>query len=222
MISYSNTLKLSAWLAHQHPDAFRVALKAAGKLKQTPAGRLGVFGDLTSDVPAPLDTSSPIVDVPAPDLSSLTVPSIDTSIADTSTSSGGFWSSIGSGLSSVASEVGSLASSIVNPQVLSSVGNAASSYFRAQGQQAQAQVLQTQFGRVYQGAAPAPIAYSRGTPGSYTTGGIQPFYYSNAGVQPVTGPLLNRLSYPTPTSGVSQYLPYILGGGVLLALIALR
>lgn len=231
MIHYSNALKLSAWLAAQHPDAFRVALKTVGKLRQTPPGRLGFFGDasdlsivtVSADAPVvtPMDTGSPIVDVAAPDLSSITTPSIDTSIADASQSSGGFWSSIGNGVSSVATEIGSLATSLVNPQVLTSVGKVASSYFQAQGQQAQAQVLQTQFGRVYQGAAPAPIGYTRGTAGSYATGGIQPFYYSNAGAQPLNGPLLNRLSYPSgPAAGISSYLPYILGGGVLLTLIA--
>lgn len=145
-------------------------------------------------------------------------PAIDASIADASQSSGGFWSSVGSGISSVAGAVGKVASALVSPQALQAAANTATAYFNAQAKTAQAQaqaaVVQAQLGRVNQGAAPAPITYLRNP----VTGALTPVYQTNTGAQPLTSALLAQLS--SPGGILSSPVWLIAGAVVLVALIA--
>lgn len=247
-ITPQNALKLSAWLASQHPDFFREIVRQVTALQRSPLGRLGLFGDESG-----LDTititadSAPATDFSSVDLSSfdpqvslsdisfdpgaldvsqsvtdaLSVPDLSSSsVADTSGSSSSFWSSIGSGISSVAGSVSKVASALVNPQTLSAVASAAGSFFTTQAKtaasqaqlQAQQAVLQSQLNRVAQGAAPAPISYTRNP----LTGALVPVYNTPTGAIPVTQPMLSQLSNPV-TAGVST--SWFVGGGIALALV---
>lgn len=152
----------------------------------------------------------------------------DSSLSGSSDSSGSFWSSVGSGVSSVASSVGKVAAALLSPQVVSSVANAASSYFKSQATTAQAQaqaqtqqaVLNAQLARVAAGGAPAPISYVRNP----VTGAMTPVYASNTGLQPVTSNLLSSLLTPqaggVSIAGISG-TGWMIGGAVLLLVIAL-
>lgn len=138
--------------------------------------------------------------------------------------SGGFWGSLGSGLSSVGSglvsAIGSVAGAITNPQVLQAAGNIAGAVIKnnATGQQGQLQqaLLQAQLQRTVTGVGAAPVKYMTNP----STGQTQPYYYNAA-----TGQY--QLTQPNSLLGsmgsLSPYLPYILiGGGVLLVVALIR
>lgn len=242
-ISPQNALKLSAWLATHEPALFREVLRTATRLQRSPLGRFGLFGDdsamaevvVTADAPAPdvppVDTSSFItptadvasIDIPADVTQSISdavaaPPAVDSSISDASSSSGGFWSSLGSGLGSAAGTIAKVAGALVSPQTISAVGNAAASYFNAQARstsaQAQQAAVQAQLSRVAQGAAPAPITYARDP----VTGALTPVYASNTGYRPLTPQLVNRIATP---QGSIAGLPtmWVLGGGIAAAIL---
>lgn len=243
-ITPQNALKLSAWLAVHEPKLFRQLLVNAQKLQRSPLGRLGLFGDNGDamdviTVSAPADTYTPVTpdptlqDVSIPDVGisidasdAITAavsapPAIDSSIADSSQTSGGFWSSIGAGIAGAAGAVGKLAGALVSPQTVQAASTAASAYFNAQARTAQAQLqnaaVQAQLSRVYGGAAPAPITYTRDP----VTGALVPVYQSNAGAQPLTPSVLSRL---TTSTGMSPTL--LIGGGIaaliVISLLAAR
>lgn len=248
-ISAANAIKLSAWLATQHPDLFRALYNQVGRLQRSPLGRLGYFGDstdltFTPDLPAVQIAPDVNYDSTAaytPDLQSVADFSPDTSTAasgfgDSLTSSiaapatpvasdppaaSSFWSGIGSGASSVASAVGKVASALVSPASIVAVGGAAAAFFTAQGRSAQAQAQNAivQAQLARTAQGASPASLSYVT--NPLTGQVTPVYNTPAGQVPVTGPLLNRLSSPT-VSGTIAGIPtstVLIGGG--LALLAL-
>lgn len=82
-VTPQNALKLSAWLAREHPALFRQMLSATRKLQRSPLGQLGMFGDdstLDFSLPSTPDLAS------SSDLSNLTLDSLGSS-ADTSVAS---------------------------------------------------------------------------------------------------------------------------------------
>jgi len=199
-----------------------VPLQAA----RPPRSGRGGFGDVLEEF---TPTVQPMTDFSDPTLTEINVDIPDTGGFDLSSSltdtpdSGGFWSSIGSGLSSIggglSTAVGAVAHAITNPQVLQAAGSVAATVIAANSSQHQAQqqqaLLQAQLQRVGSGSAPAPVRY-------YTdpqTGASVPYYYNAATgqYQPTQANLLSA-------GPLSQYLPYILiGGGVIvLALIFKR
>lgn len=238
-IKPADALKLSIWLAATDPKLFRTVLNHVARLKNTPAVRMGFFGDdaavtdsgvdITVSAPAiaPVTVADPNIDTgslaaidTSTDLSNISAPSIDTSIADSSQSGGSFWSTLGSAAQSVASGVGSLAASLANPQVLSSVAGAVKTYYQTQTQtaavHAQTQIAQMQLNRVMSGYSPAPVSYTKNP----VTGALTPVYASNSGLTGVSGQLYNQLLYPS-TMGINPtYL--IIGAVGLFALIALK
>lgn len=238
-ISLTNATRFALWLAANHPAAFR---KIAWQLTQAPASRgsLGRFGDdsgLQSLVVDPATLSLPSSDLStwvdsSPALQSVTVSDIspieelsnafDPAAVAASGSDSGFWSTLGSGLSSAASGTGSViasvARSLTNPATLAGAAGLASTLIQAnaQTQVANAQqqaVLATQLARVQQNASPAPIQYT-----TSPTGQRIPVLYNSATGQyePVTRPVLSSLS---SSSSLPGWLPWILGGGVVIALL---
>lgn len=153
---------------------------------------------------------------------SLTTTPLDLSSAAASVdNSGGFWSSLGSGLASVgsgvASAVGAVAGAVVNPQTLAAAGNVAAAVLKNSGatQQAQLQqaVLQAQLQRTATGTGAATVRYAVNP----ATGQTQAYYYN-----PSTGQY--QLTQPSTLfagATISTYLPYILIGGGVLLVVAL-
>lgn len=221
----------------------------AGRESYVPAGRArgpryrptGAFGDevnLESLVvdPASLslptfDFSSPSYDFTTPDLSSLSVEDItptselmsafDPVTVASAGDSSGFWSSLGSGLSSFASGtahvIASVAQNLTNPQTLANAGslaatvikaNAATSVANAQEQA----VLATQIARVQAGVTPAAIQY-----GTNAAGQRVPLVYNTATrqYQATTPQVLSSLM----PSSLPSWLPWVLGGGLVLTLV---
>lgn len=92
MISPSNALKLSAWLYVHQPDLFRQLLINTGKIKASPLGRLGYFGDDASfldSVATPdlqtVDVSAATADIPMDTSSAIDMAALDANLADTLT-----------------------------------------------------------------------------------------------------------------------------------------
>lgn len=253
-ITAQNALKLSAWIATQHPELFRQLVAKVGALQRSPLGRLGYFGDDTDltfvpDLPpieiAPdvnydssaaytpelSDVSLSSVDSPADGISTDFSDSLTSAIAAPSTTidtsappeSSGFWSSVGSGISSAASSVGKVASALISPGSIAAVGGVAAAYFTMQGKtnsaQTQNAVLQAQLARTAAGAPAAGISYVRNP----STGALVPVYNTANGQVPVTGAMLNSLANPTVAGTVggipTTYL--LIGGGLLVLAVVL-
>jgi hypothetical protein len=250
-ITAQNALKLSAWIAAQHPDLFRQLVTTVGALQRSPLGRLGLVGDdtdltFTPDLP-PIEIGSSVdyqsTAAYTPELADVSLSSVDTppvgdftdsitsAIAAPSTTvdvaappeSGSFWSSIGSGAASAAGAIGKVASALVSPQSLVAAGGVAAAYFGMQGKTAQAQSQNA--------VLQAQLArVNSGAPPagiSYVrnpvTGAVTPVYNTANGQIPVTGPMLNSLSSPV-LSGTIAGIPtsmLLIGGGVLVLAIAL-
>jgi hypothetical protein len=201
-------------------------------------GRVGTLGDDTLETvvvqPGTVDEVNTIIDPSTfsdpvlQDINfssdSVSGPALDLGNAAASVdTAGGFWGSLGSGLSSIGSglvsAIGAVAGAVTNPQVLSSAGNIAAAVIKNTGsvQQAQLQqaVLQAQLQRTTGGVGAAPVQY-RINP---ATGQPQPYAYNAAtGQYQLTQP--NALVQGV---GLSSYLPYILiGGGILVAVVLMR
>jgi hypothetical protein len=255
-ISPTNALKLSAWLYVHQPDLFRQILVNTGKLKASPLGRLGYFGDdasfldsFTPDLSA-VDVSAATVDIPMDTSNAIDSAYLDATLADTldanvpvaaaiendpaiansvnmaigapaggmtsdpGPAAGGFWSSIASGAAGALGAVGKVAAGLVSPTVLGGAAMAATSYFNSQAKTAQLQAQQsataTQFARVGQGYAPAPLTYTVNP----QTGQMTPVYAGQNGSVPLTAGLAQQLSAPS-IGGLSTGT-VLLGGGLLL------
>lgn len=104
-LSPQNALKLSAWIASQHPELFRVLVAKVNALQRTPLGRLGYFGDdteleFTPDLPAYQITPDINLDSSAaysPELSDVSF-NIDAAIGGSDTADYGFTDSITSAI----------------------------------------------------------------------------------------------------------------------------
>jgi hypothetical protein len=245
MITPASALKFSMWLAATHPQAFAAVLRELKPLNRPSGlgavnprnyarGRFGALGDQeglqslgVDDINTTFDTSlfsDPVlqdINFSADDWSG---PQINLAqVASAVDDSGGFWSSLGSGLSSIGgglvSAIGTVAKAVTSPPVLASVGTLAAAVIKndTNVQQAQLQqaVLQAQLQRTATGAGAAPVVYSTNP----STGRQQPYYYNAASGQ-------YQLTQPTllsSTGSLSTYLPYIvIGGGLLLAVVLTR
>jgi len=209
---------LAVWLAGQHPELFRaVAQKASRTRRFTHMGALA--DDLTEFVPTvepmpvSFDFQPPIQEISF-DSSSLAVPDFsyqsEATPLDMGSSGGGFFSSVGSALSSAVSGVGNF---LTSQQGLSSLTNLASTYFKAQAQtqtaQTQMAVLQAQTARVANGQTAAPITYTRNP----YTGQLQPVIQTANGYQPVS------VSSMGVGSVMSQYGLWVAGGLAVLVVL---
>lgn len=131
----------------------------------------------------------------------------DTGTFDVATdnSSGGFLSTVGSGIASAASSVGNF---LTSNQGLADVTKLATAYFQLQNNQVNAQVqqqvLQAQIARAASGASPAPITYAVGPNGQ-----LVPIYTGAPGSSLPPGlaaAIQNGTSqYVTTPNGVSGY-----------------
>jgi len=209
---------LAYWLLKTHPELFATVLKSAQGMSGLGQDDVTLTDIGTEDITA---ASSTLPDV------------------TTDTSSPGFFSSLGSGISSALQTVGS---ALTNPSVLNSFAGAASNYFKAQGTtaaaKAQTAVLATQVQRAQAGLPAAPIAYTTNP----TTGQLQPVYMPTP-VQTIPGavaqsPIIgapgspNPFGYAVTPANISSLAPNFLqqyglwiaiGGGVLvLALLLSR
>lgn len=120
-----------------------------------------------------------------------------------------FFSDIGSG---VGSAVTGVANFIASPGGSSAINTIANTVVQSQAQKNALQVQMAQLNR-NQMAAPIQTVYNP------TTGQYEATLYSAAGPMPLTSSLTQRLS----STGVMQYLPYIvIGGGFLLLLLFMR
>lgn len=249
MISSANALKFSMWLAATHPQAFAAVLKQVRSAtppsnglngvqgtyipRAARRGRLGDFEPMTIEAPNFEDMrttfdssifSDPVlqeINFSADDLGtgSINLPQAAASIDN----SGGFWSTLGSGLSSIgsglSSAIGTVARAVTNPQVLQAAGSIAGSVIQSNNasQQAQLQqaVLQAQMQRTGTSMGAAPLTYAVNP----ATGRQQPYYYNAA-----TGQY--QLTAPNTGFGMvslAPYLPYLLiGGGLLVAVVLMR
>lgn len=218
MITRAAALSLSAWLAREHPPLFQAMTRAAAR---TQLGRLGDdtgYFDLSADPPTidPMvaDISPPLQDISTFDVSGQALPDVSFDPSVSSTTSGGFLSSVGSALSSAVSGVGGF---LTSSQGLTSLANVATQYFKTQGTLATAQtqqaVLQTQLQRAQAGQAAAPITYTRNP----YTGQLTPVLQTGAGYAPLTASALTQL-----TPFLNQYGIWIAAAvGILVVLSAL-
>jgi hypothetical protein len=241
-----NAVKLAAWLYGAHPKLFQKLLAKANLAKNAtsktkniaglgqgcgcgPCAR-GLSGLGSGGVSAvsftPIDTSSFI----APDLSSLDTGSISSAISSGSGSSGGFWSSLASGLSSLGSDVlsgiGSTASFLTSSTGLSSLTNLANTYFASQAATSQANaqqaivnaqantqqaIVNAQVQRTAAGYSPAPISYQTNAAGQ-----LMPVYNSASGYIPLSTSGIASLASGERSSWL---LPVGLGGAALIVLM---
>lgn len=241
-----NAIRLAAWVYAAHPQLFKKLLAKAnaakvatsktanisglgcncgsGKVASLGAYRrrrfagIGALGDdssFSADVSLqPIDLSA--LDTGSTDTSS---PDVSSALTDTSSSSGGFWSGLGSDLSSIGSDVltgiGSVGSYLTSSSGLSSLTGLANTYFAGQAAQAQAstqqQVLQTQIQRTASGASPAPITYQRNAQGQ-----LVPVYQSATGYTPLNSASLAALS---TGSALPSWLPWAAVGGIGLIVL---
>lgn len=206
--------------------------------------------DLTPDLSSTPDlTDIGVTDITSSDLTDALSPSSPEN-ASTGGFWSSLASSVTGGLSSAASAIGSVAGALVNPTSIKAAGQVASAVIQGQNtQQAariQSQVLATQLARVQAGYAPAPIQYLPGqSVGGYplnTAGGSPygaapgmgiPYAGSPLGAGPVPAvynPATGQYSYAspsvlsslTPSALPGGWLPWALGGGILLALLLAR
>ena len=172
MPTLENGINLAYWLAKVHPEIYARILPMAVKATRS----LGALGDDITSGDTGITTTFDTSDVVSPDLTALPAPdltnvSIDAATGFTTPSfsagasavigssaqeSGGFLTSIGSGLA----DVGKWLTSAVG---LSSVSNVATAVVKANTPQSQ--TIQTQLARVASGTNPAPITYGLNTAG---------------------------------------------------------
>lgn len=219
---------LANWLQLEDPQAFAALLAAARRAKLS-----GLGDDGSSSSPDLTNISVDTSNVPLPDVSTDT------------TGGSGFFSTIGSGLSTAASsiwsgistaasDVGNFLSSAAGA---STISNVAADYLKAQQTQAQAQVLQTQVARAQAGLAPASISYATSATGQvvpvYTGSTLTPTLATalqNGQIAPAIAAsgaagyaLTPALTASLAPSSLSAYLPYIaIGGGILLIALLSR
>ena len=233
-----NAVKLAAWLYGAHPKLFgklltnaKAAKVAKSKTKGISGlgaaagcgcsnvkglGRLG-SGGVSAVNFSPIDTSS----FSSPDLSSIGASSVSSALSS-DTSSGGFWSSLGSGLSSLGSDVlsgiGSTASYLTSGSGLSNLTSLANTYFASQSNVAQANaqqaIVNAQVQRTATGYSPAPVSYQTNAAGQ-----LVPVYNSASGYSPLTTQGIAALS--TGAAMPSWLLPAGIGAAALIAVFAL-
>lgn len=167
----------------------------------------------------------------------------DTSSIPISTdSSSGFLNSLGSGIADAA---GSVAKFLTSPQGLASLATVGTAYFKMQSNQAnaqvQSQVLQAQIARASAGLSPLPVSYITNSAGQTV-----PFYPLQPGqtlsslpaalqqaiIAGTAQPLTlsdGEQGYTVPANivgalgagiSVTQLLPWLLGGALVLALLS--
>lgn len=188
------------------------------------AGALRAGADTFTD--GGLQTFTPSFDYASdPALSEINVDIAPTSFdltraaASADDSGGGFWSALGSGLSSIGSglesAVGTVAHAVLNPATLGAAGNLAATVIKAQGANAQtAAILQAQVTQTARGSAPHPITYATDP----LTGQPTPILYN-----PNAGRYQPTLTAAPIAGALTPYVPYLLaGGGVLLVALLLR
>lgn len=161
-----------------------------------------------------------------PPIAATSITAPDTGTLDVSTdNSGGFLSSLGSGISTAASSV---ASFLTSQQGLSDMAKLGTAYFQLQNTQAnaalQTQLLQAQAQRAASGAAPLPVTYVTGTNGqliplyAVSSGGLLPAALANAVAAGAS-------QYVTTPSGISGYtvptniIPALSGSDSLTSLL---
>jgi len=220
-----NAIRLAAWIYATHPKLFQKLLAKANAAKAGASkaknisgfgcncppqalrgfGAAPGFGDLTLQ---PIDISA---------VTSATDP-VSSALTDTSGSSGGFWSGLGSDLSSIGSDVlsgvGSVGSYLTSGSGLSSLTGLANTYFASQAVQSQANtqqaVLQAQAQRVASGYSPAPVTYQQNAQGQ-----LVPVYQSASGYTPLNSSGIAALT--TGLGGLPSWaLPVGLGVAGLL------
>lgn len=205
------------------PDASSDFISSGGGALTDIAPDLSSFKpDLTpigvdTSLASPVDTaiSSSVSDAVA------SAPVADSSVADSSSTSGGFWGSLGAGLGSAAGAIGKVAGALISPPAIAAAGTAAAAYFGSQAasaqRQAQQAAVQLQLQRTALGATPAAVTYARNP----YTGAITPVYQSNSGSVPLTQGLYNQLSNPGLPGGTVTWIA-LAGGALLLVLLASR
>lgn len=210
-----------------------------GTLRVGGAPSMGNFGDdlpeITITAPSQLEEFTPTVQMMPvwqdPVLQDINVDippsSFDLGTAASSIdNSGGFWSSLGSGLSSIGggivNAVGTVARAVTNPAVLNAAGTIAATVIKANASNQQSSqqlaLLQQQQQRTLTGAGANPVRYATDP----ATGQTVPMYYNpSTGQYQLQQPgFFSSLSSGT---GLTQYLPYILiGGGVILVAVLMR
>lgn len=232
-IAPQNAMKLAIWLAASHPRAFRaiaakVATVNAQRAKGFSGGPFGALGLSIDDLqPVTLETDTthevfaPMADISF-DSTALSTPNFDlgpglSSVSDSS--SGGFWSTLGSSIGSFASGtanvLGSVAQSLTSPQAIQAAGQIAATVIAADANRSQAAqqqaVLQAQLARVQAGQPPASIIY-----GTNSYGQQVPMYYNarTGQYQPTSPSLLSSLM----PSGSSWVLPTAIVGAIVVVL----
>lgn len=192
---------LAVWLLKTHPPLFAALSVQAQRARVRGLGRLG-DGETTlfdtgstfaPDIAADMTPNLAPISFAEPDLQSLTFDSSSLAVPDYSMASqdqlpiatdsgGGFFSSVGSALSSAVAGVGSF---LTSTQGLSSLTNLASTYFKAQATsdvaRTQAAVLQSQVARAANGQVAAPIGYTRNP----YTGALTPVLQTANGYAPL-------------------------------------
>lgn len=233
-------VKLAAWLYATHPALFNQLLKTA-KAHQTAAAKVatlkgfgcqgcqgncaGCSGNVTSlsayrtrRLSGLGDLASSLSAISSDVSSALDPSTITNAVSSGGTSSGGFWSSLGSDLSSAGSSVlsgiGSVGSYLTSQQGLGALTGLANDYFAAKTANAQTQmqqsVLQAQTQRVAQGYNPAAVGY---TTNAY--GQTVPVAYGANGMTGITAGNFGSI-FGTGSNSILIY-----GGLGLLGLIVL-
>jgi hypothetical protein len=135
---------------------------------------------------------------------------------------GDFLSSVGSTLSDAASSVGNF---LTDPDNLKTLAGVATTYLSTQSQQ---NVLNAQIARVQASQPPLPVQYTQNSAGQYVP--VVPVAQNGLVVQPSSPAVVQYVPatstmFATPASSLTAltpYLPYVLGGVVLLGVLLLR
>lgn len=195
-----------AWLYVYEPKVFAAVLKKAQAAKK--AGQLGMLGQSV---------------IPTVPISLSAVPSVSVSMpTDTGLSGGGFWSDLASGLSSVGSDLSSAVSDatsyLTSGGGFAHLASLATTYLNDQT----AKTIQTQALRAQAGMAPANVGYTTNSAGQVVPVATNP-YTGQVALNPYGQPqaITPAMLQQMQPSAISQYLPYILGGGALLVLVLL-
>lgn len=191
-VNQTHAIRLAAWIYAAHPKLFQkllakanAAKAARSKTKNLGCGPCKGLGDLSTDVS--LQPISVTGDGSSSDVTS----------ALSDTSSGGFWSGLGSDISSIGSDVlsgiGSVGSYLTSSTGLSSLTGLANTYFGSQAVKAQANtqqaVLNAQTQRVANGYSPAPVTYQTNAQGQ-----LVPVYQGAGGYTPLSSSGIAALS----------------------------
>lgn len=227
-VNPKDAIRLAAWIYATHPKLFNKVLAQANSARIAASKVANLNGLGCNCAPRTKVVSlagyrrGGIGDVSLQpiDLSAATgaSPDVTSALTDTSPSSGGFWSSLGSGLSNLGSDVltgiGSVGSYLTSGTGLSNLTSLANTYFAGQAAQAQAstqqQILQAQVQRTAQGYSPAPVTYQRNAAGQ-----LVPVYQSASGYSPLTTSGIAALS----TGALPTWLPWVAGGAVGLIIL---